>query len=77
MSEMQWLPVVLDTVSEFGCRNDSGRSINLQALHWATPQGTIVGYYELGFLECFCCVEKRIMVIGENGRCFRVIFQNM
>jgi hypothetical protein len=25
----------------------------------------------------FCCVEKRLGVIGENGRCFRVVFQNM
>ena len=33
-----------------------------------------VGYYELRFLECFCCVEKRLM---GYWRKFRVIFQNM
>ncbi len=33
--------VVLDIVSGFGCRNDSGGIYNLQVLHWATPQGKV------------------------------------
>ena len=38
-------------------------SINLQVLHWATPQ--------LGFLECFCCVEKRLMGYWRKWKMFQ------
>ncbi len=60
--------VVLDIVSGFGCRQWTvEESINLQVLHWATPQGKVplsgddflcVGCYELGFLECFLLCRK-------------------
>ncbi len=62
--------IVLDIVSEFGCRNDSGGICKLTILHWATPQGKVplsgddswcIGYYKLGPLECFCFDEKRLM----------------
>ena len=57
-------------------------SINLQVLHWATPQGKVrlvvtipgVGYYELRFLECFCCVEKRLMGYWRKWKMFQVLF---
>ncbi len=33
--------IVLDIVSGFGCRNDSGGIYKLTSLHWATPQGKV------------------------------------
>jgi hypothetical protein len=39
--------------------------------------GASLGSYGLGFHEYFCCVEKKLRVNGENGRCFRLVFQNM
>ena len=49
-------------------------SINIQVLHWATPQGKVplsgddfgVGYYELVFLECFCCVCRAVSANDAN-----------
>ena len=47
----------------------------------ATPQGKVplsgtipgVGYYELGFLECFCCVEKRLMGYWRKWKNFHIL----
>ncbi len=55
--------IVLDIVSELGRRNDGGGIYKLtnftlgystrkSTTEWMTIPG--VGYYELGFLECFC-----------------------
>ena len=62
-----------------GAKMTVEESINLQVLHWATPQGKVplsgddscVGYYELGFLECFRCVEKRLMGYWRKWKMFR------
>jgi hypothetical protein len=63
-------------------------STKLQVLHFDDRQGKVpfcdveacAREYALGFhAGYFCCVEKKLRgrVIGENGRCFRVVFQNM
>ena len=36
--------IVLDIVSEFGCRNDSGGIYKLKVLLWATPQVVTIHY---------------------------------
>ncbi len=72
--------IVLDIVSEFGCRNDSGGIYKLTSFTLGYSTGkryhlvvTIpgVGYYELGFLECFCCVEKRLMGYWRKWKMFQ------
>ena len=62
---------------DFGAKIVVEESMNLQALHWPTPHGKGpqsggdflpgVGCCALGYLKCFCCVEKRLGGIGENG----------
>ncbi len=51
-------------------------SIYLQVVHWDTPQGKVVtipavGYYELGFLECFCCIKKRLKGCWRKWKMFQ------
>ncbi len=56
-------------------------STNLQVVHRATPQGKVVtiptvGYYELGILECFCGVEKRLKGYWRKWKMFQGHFSN-
>jgi hypothetical protein len=76
--------MVLDMVLRFWCRNGGGGIYKSQVLHLATQQGNVTfcddescdrELYELGRFHGYCCcVEKRIRVIGKNGRCFGVVF---
>ena len=59
--------ILLDIVTEFRCRNDSGGIYKLTnfTLGYPTRYHYVVtnpgvGYDELGFLECFYCVEMRL-----------------
>ena len=64
--------IVLDIVSEFGCRNDSGGIYKLTSftLGYSTSKVVTipaVGYYKLGFL----CVERILMGCWRKWKMFQ------
>ncbi len=81
---MRWVEVhvklcLILIVSEFGCRNGSGGIYKLTSftLGYPTRKGTYqyvfsaVDYYELGFLQCFSGVEKRLMGYWRKWKMFQ------
>jgi hypothetical protein len=76
---------VLNMVLRFWCQNGgSSRICKLTGFTSGHPTrkrailtNPMVVSYELGFHRYFCCVEKRLRVYGESGRCFRVDFQDL